>query len=99
KQGLFKKIFKSLNKNGIFVIGDMIKSDSQEETTQIEKQWEEHLIKTLGKKDADNWMKLYRKEDMPDSISDQLQWLKNASFKEVRCSWKKLNCAVFSGKK
>ena len=99
KQDLFKKIFDSLNEQGIFVIGDLIIGDSEKETNQFEKQWEEHLIKKLGKKEAENWMKIYRKEDIPDSINNQLQWLKEAGFSEVKCSWKKMNCAVFFGKK
>jgi tRNA (cmo5U34)-methyltransferase len=99
KQQLFVKIFNSLNEKGIFVIGDLIIGDSEKETNQLEKQWEEHLIKTLGKKEAENWMKIYRKEDIPDSIKNQLQWLKEAGFKEVKCSWEKMNCAVFYGRK
>lgn len=99
KQQLFSKIFSSLNENGIFVIGDMIIGDSEKETNQIEGVWEEHLIKKLGKKEAENWMKIYRKEDIPDSINNQLQWLKEAGFKKVKCSWNKLNCAVFYSKK
>lgn len=99
KQQLFVKIFNSLNEKGIFVIGDLIIGDSEKETNQLEKQWEEHLIKKLGKKEAENWMELYRKEDIPDSINNQLQGLKKAGFKEVKCCWKKINCAVFFGRK
>lgn len=99
KQQLFSKIFNSLNKKGIFVIGDMIIGDSEKETNQIEGVWEERLIKRLGKKEAENWMKLYRKEDIPDSINNQLQWLKEAGFKKVNCNWNKMNCAVFYGRK
>jgi len=82
KQQLFVKIFNSLNEKGIFVIGDLIIGDSEKETNQLEKQWEEHLIKKLGKKEAENWMELYRKEDIPDSINNQLQGLKKAGFKK-----------------
>jgi tRNA (cmo5U34)-methyltransferase len=99
KQQLFSRIFNSLNEKGIFVIGDMIIGDSEKETNQIEVEWEEHLIKKLGKKEAENWMKIYRKEDIPDSINNQLRWLKDAGFKEVKCSWNKLNCAVFFGRR
>lgn len=99
KQQLFLKIFNSLNEKGIFVIGDMIMGDSEKETNQIEGGWEEYLIRKLGKKEAKNWMKIYKKEDIPDSINNQLQWLKKVGFSKVKCSWNKLNCAVFYGKK
>ncbi len=99
KQELFSKICRTLNDNGIFVIGDLITGDSEEETNRLENQWEEYLIKKLGKKEAENWMKICKKEDIPDSISNQLLWLKNAGFKEVNCRWNKMNCAVFFGKK
>lgn len=99
KQQLFSKIFNSLSEKGIFVIGDMIIGDSEKETNQIEGEWEKHLIRKLGKKEAENWMKIYRKEDIPDSINNQLQWFRKAGFSEVKCGWNKLNCAVFYGKK
>lgn len=99
KQELFKRIFESLIRDGIFVIGDLIIGDSQAETNQLEKRWEEHLIRKLGEKDAENWMKIYRKEDMPDSINNQIRWLKNAGFKDAKCVWNKMNCAVFFGRK
>ncbi len=99
KPQLFEKIYNCLKNNGIFIIGDLVTGDSSEKTKQLEGQWEKYLIKKLGKEKAMEWMELYRKEDLPDSINIQLQWLNEAGFRGVECSWHKMNCAVLSGSK
>jgi len=39
------------------------------------------------------------KYDKPSSLSEQLQWLKEAGFQDVDCYYKYFNFAVYSGKK
>jgi len=94
KQQLFKNVFNSLKKGGIFVIGDIIKFDTQKETRRKEKKWKYFLIKNLGQKEGSYWFKNYQEEDLPDSISNQVKWLKLASFIKVKTLWKHMNYAV-----
>ncbi len=100
KQEMFVKIFNNLKPNGIFVIGDLIIGNSKGETNRLEKMWKKYLIKTFGR---DKAKKLFddphKEEDIPDSIDNQLKWLKESGFKWVECKWKKINCAVLFGKK
>lgn len=99
KKKIFVKIHGCLNKGGIFVIGDIIAGNSNEETQRLEERWKTHLEKVLGRAEAGKWLKLYRKEDIPESVENQIKWLKDAGFRDVKCVWRKMNLAVISGKK
>ena len=99
KQKLFVKISKSLKENGIFVIGDIIKFDTPRETNEKEIGWKTFLEKNFNKDEAQYWFDNYKEEDLPDSVNNQLKWLKDAGFKETGCVWQFMNYAVFYGKK
>ena len=99
KRILFKKIFKNLKSDGVFVIGDIIKFDSIKETKRMEKRWKIFLIKNLGKNEGEYWFKNYKEEDIPSSIPKQLQWLKKAGFRKTELIWQHMNYAVICGKK
>lgn len=100
KQTLFRKILRSLNPNGVFIIGDIIKFDSDIETKEKEKQWKEFLVKNLGEEEGIYWFENYQEEDLPSSISEQIKWLKDAGFSEVKCLWEYMNYGVlFASKK
>lgn len=97
KQQLFNKIFNSLKENGIFAIGDIIKFDTEKETKAKEIEWKNFLGKNFDKKNARYWFNNYREEDLPDSVNNQLIWLRHAGFRDVGCVWKFMNYAVFYG--
>ena len=99
KQELFEKIFNSLKEDGIFVIGDIIKFDTKKETEEKEQEWKSFIIKNLGKERGTFWFKNYQEEDLPDFVSNQLKWLKDAGFRETGCIWQFMNYAVFYGRK
>jgi tRNA (cmo5U34)-methyltransferase len=99
KQEFFKKIFETLDKEGIFIIGDIIKFDTEKETKEKEKEWKNYLVSKLGEEKAEFWFDNYKEEDLPDSINNQLKWLRNVGFKETKCLWRHMNYAVFYGKK
>jgi tRNA (cmo5U34)-methyltransferase len=96
---LFKKVFDSLNDGGIFVIGDLIKFDSEELTNEKEEEWKNYIFRNFGEKEGKYWFDNYRKEDLPSSISDQLVWLKGLGFRDVECVWEHMNYAVIVGRK
>ncbi|MDD5253648.1 MAG: class I SAM-dependent methyltransferase [Candidatus Nanoarchaeia archaeon] len=99
KPELFRKIFDNLNENGVFAIGDIIKFDSEKVTKEKEEEWRNFLIKNLGEKEGQYWFENYQEEDLPSSVSNQLEWLRQAGFKEVKCIWEHMNYAVFFGRK
>lgn len=98
KQEFFKRIFKILNKNGIFIIADIVKFDSEIKTKEKEQEWKDFLINNLGEKEGNFWFENYKEEDLPDSTNNQLKWLENSGFKETKCSYEYMNYSVFYGK-
>ncbi len=98
KKELFKKIFNCLENKGIFIIGDLVVGDTPEETKELEEEWKNYLIKKAGKEGI-KWYNVYKKEDIPDSINNQIKWLKEAGFKTAELKWKKMNFVVLFGKK
>ncbi len=99
KQELFAKVFHHLKKDGVFVLGDIIKFDTEDETRTKEDEWKAFLIQNLGEKEGQYWFDNYREEDLPSSVHSQLQWLRNAGFPAVQSVWEYMNYAVFFGKK
>jgi tRNA (cmo5U34)-methyltransferase len=99
KKKVYKKIYGSLNKYGLFIIGDLIIGNTKKETIALETNWKKYLHKKFGVKTGNKWFKIYKEEDLPESIADHINWLKNAGFKEAKCVWNKDNLAVIVGKK
>ncbi len=98
KSDLFKKVFTTLNKGGIFVIGDIIKFDTEKGTHEKEQKWKKFLVRGLGEEKGNFWFKNYLEEDIPSSISQQVKWLKEAGF-EAECIWEYMNYAVIKAVK
>jgi len=99
KQELFKKVFNHLEEGGIFVLGDIVKFDSEEETVKQEEAWRAFLIGNLGLEEGQYWFDNYKEEDLPSSVIDQLQWLRDAGFSDTKSVWEYMNYAVFFAKK
>ncbi len=99
KQELFEKVFNHLKEGGIFVLGDIVKFDSDEETHVKEEEWRAHLIQNLGQEEGQYWFENYLEEDLPSSVNEQIQWLRDAGFSDARSAWEYMNYAVFFGRK
>lgn len=99
KQALFKKLFNHLKEGGIFVLGDIVKFDSDEETRAKEDEWRAFLVQNLGQEEGQYWFENYQEEDLPSSVNEQLQWLTDAGFSDARSTWEYMNYAVFFARK
>ena len=99
KTTLFHRVYQYLNKGGVFVIGDIIKFDTDEETKEKEDLWKNFLIKNLGTQEGSYWFDNYLEEDIPSSVSTHLRLLKKAGFSDVTCVWNHLNYAVIKAQK
>jgi tRNA (cmo5U34)-methyltransferase len=99
KQTLFRKVFEWLKPNGIFVIGDIITFDTEQETKEKENEWKNFLTNNLGTAEGNYWFENYQEEDLPSTISEQLLWLKTAGFMEVKSTWKNMNYGVLYARK
>ncbi|MFW8602470.1 class I SAM-dependent methyltransferase, partial [Desulfobacterota bacterium M19] len=99
KKSLFKNIFTHLNYGGIFINADQV----QGETVEIESKYREVWLKQVqenGLGESELAAALERmKEDKMSPLSSQLQWLKEAGFKEMNCWYKNYSFVVYSGRK
>ena len=82
----------------MFAIGDLRIGESEDQTKTLEGEWEEYLVSKFGREGADEWLKIYHDEDMPESINSQIKWLEDAGF-QAEMKWQKENLAVIIGKK
>ncbi len=99
KRGLYDKIFNCIKDGGIFINGDVIKQEDELEQEEAHSNWEDFIIKNLGEEEGERNIKLYDSEDIPDKLSDQLEWLREVGFNEVKSVWKHSIYSVFFGKK
>lgn len=85
KQELFKNIYKSLNKKGIFACSDLMIDRKAKEHNSFLNFWRDFVIKNPS--DTENWdwlMEHYQAYDHPESLNQQLKYLKGAGFAEFK---------------
>jgi tRNA (cmo5U34)-methyltransferase len=94
---LFRNICNHLNPGGIFINADLVQGESSE----IDKTYRETWIKQIrqnGVTEAELEAAFERmKEDKMSTLSSQIQWMKDAGFKDVNCWYKNYGFVVFSG--
>ena len=99
KLNLFKKIYMSLDDNGVFVNADQVKGED-ELSEKIVKDYHLNVIRNSSlsifeKEKTYDRMKL----DKMDTMNDQLDMLKSVGFKSVDVYYKYYNFVVFMAKK
>jgi len=86
KQILLKDIYKSLTPNGIFICSDLMVDKSTKEHESLLEFWKDFVLKSS---DQDTWewlMEHYYTYDHPNSLNQQLKWLKQAGFTDFKIS-------------
>ncbi|MBV6625548.1 MAG: class I SAM-dependent methyltransferase [Rivularia sp. (in: Bacteria)] len=97
KQKLFKKLFSTMNPNGLLLILEIVKGANAQLTQKYEKLWRK-FINDNGE-DENYWFAKHIEEDIPDSVENQTQWLAQAGFINIGCHWRYLNFAIFGANK
>lgn len=92
KKDFFRKIYKSINNNGVFLIRDIIKSESDRMNELYHKLWCDFERKNGI--DPEKISEDARKNDIPASVKNHITWLNEAGFKDVDCAWKYNNFAI-----
>jgi len=84
KKILFKKINRSLKKDGIFSCTDlMINKDNPEHSALVE-EWKSFVNNNFPDDEKWKWLQdHYNEFDKPDNYTDQIEWLKEAGFKTI----------------
>lgn len=97
KETTYKKIFKALKPDGIFIIFGPVKS-TQEYIEEISmKNWSTFLRKSDTQKSCEtNWMATYQQKDTPDTVISELNLLQKNGFQNIDLIEKKDNFALFA---
>ena len=100
KKKLFKKIFNSLNSNGIFIFGDLFTFKNQFIAAVNDAKHYHNLVENVkNEKSLKEWSHHHKFLNILASLEDQIQWLKEAGFGEVKIKYKKFNTVLLVAKK
>lgn len=89
KKMLFQSIYRSLKIGGVFGYSDLMIDKNKPEHLKLLKEWRTFVFK--GFPDGEKWkwlMEHYDEFDKPDAYNDQVNWLKQAGFKNIRLTTK-----------
>jgi tRNA (cmo5U34)-methyltransferase len=99
KKSLYKKVFEALNPEGIFINADLVKG----ETDNIDRRYQDNWLRWIeraGLQKTELCGILDRmRYDRPSTLTLTLQWLQEAGFRDVDCSYKYYNFSVVSGQR
>jgi len=89
KQALFKQLYRSLRKGGIFSCCDLMISKTHPDHAKLLKDWEAFV--TTNFPDGEKWkwlMEHYAAFDKPTDYEKQTAWLKSAGFNAIQFPFK-----------
>lgn len=94
----YRKIFNSLNKNGIFLNADIVLgANEQIENLSFEK-WKQFLGENFSDNEIENdLLPRYQTGDNPSKLFNHLKWLRDIGFMEVETIWKYYGFTIFAG--
>jgi len=99
KRSLFKRIHGALNDNGVFVNAEQFRCATPERHKFHHERWLTR-VRELGVDDRDLAAALERmKFDRAATLEDQLEWMREAGFRDIDCAYKNLIFAVYCGLK
>lgn len=85
KKRLFKGICHSLKNGGIFGFSDLMIDKNSPEHPELIKEWKSFVFKSFPDGEKWNWlMDHYRDYDKPDDYKNQITWLYEAGFNDVK---------------
>lgn len=90
KRSLFKKIYSALKIGGIFSYSDLMISKDNPDHPEVLKNWGEFV--NTNYPDGEKWewvMQHYAEYDNPTDYQLQLEWLKEAGFKDIEIPFRK----------
>lgn len=89
KQVVFKNIYNSLNKGGIFSYSDLMISKTNPDHANLLVQWEAFVNGNFPDGEKWNWvMEHYKAFDKPTDYLLQIEWLKQSGFSNVEICFK-----------
>lgn len=100
KQLFFKQIFSWLQPEGVFTFADQFRGATPAIYQRHIDNWRS-LSMSAGSSESEfeMWMSHQREHDHHDLLTDQLNWVNDAGFDRVDCTWRYLLWAVLQARK
>jgi ubiquinone/menaquinone biosynthesis C-methylase UbiE len=99
KLNILKKAYKSLNKGGIFLLGDLLTCQNKEKAAYNDAKHFHHLVeKASSKKALEEWAFHHKFLNNLITIEEQISLMKKAGFK-AKVLFEKYNTVLISGEK
>ena len=100
KKKVFKKVFDSLKDGGVFIFGDLVTYRDKEEAAANDAKHYHHLVENAeDEKSLREWAHHHKFLNDLAPIEDQIEWLKEAGFKNVVVKFQHLNTALITAEK
>jgi len=97
KRSLFDRIHGALNDGGVFINAEQFRGATPERDRFHHERWITR-VRELGVDDRDLAAALDRmKFDRAATLEDQLEWMREAGFRDIDCAYKNLIFAVYCG--
>lgn len=99
KRALFVRVHEVLKPGGVFINADQVRGETDAIESRSHAKWLQR-VRELGATDRELKQARERmKFDRAATVSVQLEWLREAGFREVACSYRNLIFAVYSGER
>lgn len=100
KNQLFDKIYKTLSDDGIFIMIDWTKFNSNNIQKKAFENAEKHADKSVTNKQiVEAWTYHWENINIPDTVEDLIEWLKNSEFRNVNCVFRYYGLAMIIAEK
>jgi tRNA (cmo5U34)-methyltransferase len=93
KQEVYKKIFKALKKDGVFILGDLMLSGDLAVSASLKAQWAQHIAYKRGEAYRDKILALDDEHHRYATLPDNLRFLQDVGF-NAEVAYRKVNSAV-----
>ncbi|HOW28230.1 MAG TPA: methyltransferase domain-containing protein [Elusimicrobiota bacterium] len=97
KKSYYKKLFGCLNKNGVFYNADVFLGATRHIQDVYMRNWIDFLKKSLTPGQIRKTLQNHRREDRPCRLMTELDFLREAGFRDVDVLWKNYYFAVYGG--
>ena len=100
KKRLFQRIYDTLNDTGAFIFGDLVTYRNEEEAALNEARHFHHLVENAQDEDSlREWAHHHKELNKLAPLEDQVDWLREVGFREVKVVYQKFNTALVYAEK
>ncbi|MDD4956782.1 MAG: class I SAM-dependent methyltransferase [Candidatus Omnitrophica bacterium] len=99
KRSLYKKFRENLKPGGVFYNADVVLWSTKHLASLYMDKWGAFMEKYLTIEEVRDTFDKHHAEDHPFRIMEELEWLKDAGFRDIEVLWRNYNGAVYGGVK